>query len=219
MSSAAKGLLEIKQSNIGVFLGSFDPIHTAHIDIPCQIRDHYQLDKIIFVPTNKSPIGRKFFADYNDRVTMIRNAIKGYEFFAVSTFEKLSEKTSYSIDTINYFIKKYNSSSLRLIIGEDNFHNFTLWYKYLDILSLVNIIVLCRENDGSCVKINELDNLVEKNINLFNQTKSGKIHFSNQHKSQISGTILRDMIKRNESIQNIVSKVNYEFIKKNGLYK
>ena len=64
-----KELLEIKQSNIGIYLGSFDPIHTAHIDIPCQIKDHYQLEKIIFVPTNKSPIGRKFHAKYNDRVT------------------------------------------------------------------------------------------------------------------------------------------------------
>ena len=64
------------------------------------------------------------------------NAIKAYKFFAVSTFEKLSKKTSYSIDTINYFNKKYETSSLRLIIGEDNFHNFTSWYKYLDILSL-----------------------------------------------------------------------------------
>lgn len=219
MSLAAKELLEIKQSNIGIYLGSFDPIHSAHIEIPCRIRNHYQLEKIIFVPTNISPIGRKFFANYNDRVTMIQNAIKGYEFFTVSTFENLSEKTSYSIDTINYFNKKYEHSQLRIIIGEDNFHNFTSWYKYLDILSLVNIIVLCRDNDGSCVKITKLDNLVEENINLFNQTKSGKIHFSNQHTSQISGTMLRDMIKKNESIQNIVSKVNYEFIKKNGLYK
>ena len=191
----------------------------AHIDIPRQIKNHYQLEKIIFVPTNVSPIGRKFFATYNDRVTMIKNAIMRYEFFTVSTFESLSNKISYSIDTINYFSKKYESSFLRIIIGQDNFQNLTSWYKYLDILSLANIIVLCRDNVSSYAKITELDKYLEENINLFNHTKSGKIHFSNKHKSQISGSLLRDMIKRNESIENIVSKVNYDFIKENGLYK
>ena len=150
---------------------------------------------------------------------MIKNAIKGFNFFSVSTYENLSKKTSYSIDTINYFYKKYESSQLRVIIGEDNFYNFTTWYRYHDILSLANIIVLCRDNDESYVKITELDNHLVENINLFNQTKFGKIHFSNQHKSKISGSILRDMIKKNESIQNSVAKVNYEFIRKNGLYK
>ena len=171
------------------------------------------------MPTKKSPIGRKFLAKYDDRVSMIQNAIKGYKFFSVSTFENSSEETSYSIDTINYFNKKYETSSLRLIMGEDNFHNFTSWHRHLDILSLASIIVLCRDNDSSYAKIKLLDSYVEENINLFNQSKSGKIHLSNTYKSQISGSLLRDMIKKNQSIENIVSKVNYEFIKKNGLYK
>jgi len=171
------------------------------------------------VPTNKSPIGRKFHAKFDDRVCMIQNAIKAYKFFAVSTFEKLSKEISYSINTINYFNKKYETSSLRLIMGEDNFHNFTSWHRYLDILSMVSIIVLCRDNDSNYARIELLDSYIEKNINLFNQSKSGKIHLSNKYKSQISGSLLRDMIKKNQSTENIVSKVNYEFIKKNGLYK
>ena len=150
---------------------------------------------------------------------MIQNAIKGYKFFAVSTFEKLSEDISYSIDTINYFNKKYKTSSLRLIMGEDNFHTFTSWHRYLDILSLASIIVLCRDNDSNYARITLLDNYTEKNISLFNQSKSGKIHLSNNYKSQISGSLLRDMIKKNQPIEKIVSKVNHDFIKKNGLYK
>ena len=150
---------------------------------------------------------------------MIQNAIKAYKFFEVSTFEKLSEEISYSIDTLYYFNKKYETSSLRLIMGEDNLYNFTSWHRYLDILSIASIIVLCRDNDSNYARIALLDSYIEKNINLFNQSKSGKIHLSNTYKSQISGSLLRDMIKKNQSIENIVSRVNYEFIKKNGLYK
>ena len=150
---------------------------------------------------------------------MIKNAIKGYKFFTISTFESTSEKISFTIDTVHYFKKKFKNSQLRIIIGEDNFYSFTSWHKYTDILSSVNIIVLSRDNIERYGKINLLENYIEENINLFNQTKFGKIHFSTLHKSNISATALREMIKQNESFRNYVSKENYDYIEKNGLYK
>ena len=150
---------------------------------------------------------------------MIKNAIKGLEFFTVSTFENKSENISFTIDTVCYFKKKFENSSLRIIMGEDNFCTFTSWYKYTDILSSVNIIVLSRDNIERYDKISILKNYIEENINLFNQTKFGKIHFSTLHKSNISATALREMIKQNESFRNYVSEENYDYIEKNGLYK
>ena len=202
-----------------MYLGSFDPVHTAHIDIPCKIKDYYNLKKIIFVPTGKSPVGRRFFASYSDRVNMIKNAIKGHEFFTVSTFENESENISFTIDTVCYFKKKFENSSLRIIMGEDNFCTFTSWYKYREILSSANIIVLSRDNIERYGKIDVLKKYIEENINLFNQAKSGKIHFSTPHKSDISATTLRQLIKQDESFKNYVSKENCEYIVKNGLYK
>ena len=104
-------------------------------------------------------------------------------------------------------------------MGEDNFCSLASWHKYTDILSSVNIIVLSRDNIERYDKISTLKNYIEENINLFNQTKSGKIHFSTLHKSDISATALREMIKQNGSFKNYVSKENYEYIEKNGLYK
>ena len=104
-------------------------------------------------------------------------------------------------------------------MGEDNFCSFTSWHKYTDILSIVNIIVLSRDNIERYDKIDILKKYIEKNINLFNQTKFGKIHFSTLHKSDISATALREMIKQNESFKNYVSKENHEYIEKKGLYK
>ena len=77
---------------------------------------------------------------------MIKNAIKDHEFFTVSTFENTSENISFTLDTVCYFKKKFKNSSLRIIMGEDNLCSFTSWYKYTDILSSVNIIVLSRDN-------------------------------------------------------------------------
>ena len=150
---------------------------------------------------------------------MIKNAIKDYDFFTVSTFENTSENISFTIDTVHYFKKKFKRSSLRIIMGEDNFYSFTSWHKYTDILSFVNIIVLSRDNIERYGNIDMLKNYIEENINLFNQTNSGKIHFSTPHKFDISATALREMIKHNESFKTYVSKENYEYIEKNGLYK
>ncbi len=171
------------------------------------------------MPTGKSPVGRRFFASYSDRVNMIKNAIKDHEFFTVSTFENTTQNISFTIDTVCYFKKKFGNNPLRIIMGEDNFCTFTSWHKYTAILSSVNIIVLSRDNIERYDKINALKNYIEENINLFNKTKSGKIHFSALHKSDISATTLREMIKQNESFENLVSKENYEYIEKNGLYK
>ena len=150
---------------------------------------------------------------------MIKNAIKDHKFFTVSTFENTSENISFTIDTVHYFKKKFKDNSLRIIMGEDNIDTFTSWHKYADILSFVNIIVLSRDNNERYGNIGILENYIEENINLFNQTKSGRIHFSTLHKSNISATALREMIKQNESFKNFVSKENYEYIEKNGLYK
>ena len=189
------------------------------IDIPLKIKDDYKLDQIIYVPTGKSPIGRRYEASSADRVVMLKNATKGYDFLSVSEFEICSENISFSIDTIKFFKRKYDNSYVRLILGEDNFVDFTSWREYKSILSVVNIIVLSRDNIERYDKISTLKNYIEENINLFNQTKSGKIHFSALYKSDISATALRKMIKQNESFENFVSKENYEYIEKNGLYK
>ena len=215
----AKELLDIKQHNIGLYLGSFDPVHKAHIDIPLKIKDDYQLHHIIYVPTGVSPVGRKFRADYEDRVTMLKNATKEYDFFSVSDFENSSKKTAYSINTIHHFEEKHKTSFIRLIMGEDNFIDFTNWYKYEEILLCTNIIVLSRDNLNSYGNIPILTDYIEKDIKLFNKSRSGKIHFASKFKSDLSASLIRDLINHKKSIKNYVTDENYEYIENKGLYK
>ncbi len=191
----------------------------AHIEIPVKIKDKYLLDRIIYIPTGKSPTNRQFIASHLDRITMLQNATKEYEFLTVSDYEISSNDVSFSINTINHFKQKYGNSLIRLIMGEDNFVNFPKWHSYRDILSISNIIVLSRDNLCKYDKIGTLNSFIEEDINLFNKTKSEKIHFSYSFKSNLSATILRDSIHQNKSIKDYVSQENYEYIQKNGLYK
>ena len=194
-------------------------MHNAHIDIPLKIKKEYHLDKIIYVPTGISPVGKIFKASKFDRIKMLENVVTPHKSLAINDYELSSLDTSYSINTLKYFKELYPQDKLRLIVGEDNFMSFTKWYKYLEIIEIVNIIVLSRDNIMRCDKINNIKVLFEENINLFNKSKSGKIHFSRKHKSTVSSTIIRECISRNESIMNYVSEENNKYIFNKGLYK
>ena len=210
---------EIKQPIIGLYLGSFDPVHNAHIDIPLKIKSHFKLDKIIYVPTGTSPVGKVFKANKSDRLKMLENVIARDKSLSIDDYELKSSDISYSFNTLKYFEELYPQNKLRLIIGEDNFMSFTKWYKYHEIMKVVNIIVLVRDNILRCDNMENIKVLLEENINLFNKAKYGKIYFSEKHKSIISSTMVRDHVRRNESIINYVSNENNKYILNKGLYR
>ena len=210
---------EIKQSIIGLYLGSFDPVHNAHIDIPLKIKNQFELDKIIYVPTGTSPVGKAFKANKFDRLKMLENATAQDKSLSIDDYELKSSDISYSFNTLKYFEELYPQNKLRLIIGEDNFMSFTKWYKYHEIMKVVNIVVLVRDNIIRCDNMENIKRLLEGNINLFNRAKFGKIYLSEKHKSNISSTMVREHVSRNESIVNYVSNENNKYILDKGLYR
>ena len=150
---------------------------------------------------------------------MLENAVTQHKSLFVNDYELNSLDTSYSFNTLKYFRDIYPQDKLCLIIGEDNFMSFTNWYKYQEIMEIVNIIVLSRDNTKRCDTMINIKVLFEENINLFNKSMCGKIHFSRKYKSIISSTIIRNRVSRDESIMNYVSKENSKYIFDKGLYK
>jgi nicotinate-nucleotide adenylyltransferase len=194
-------------------------VHNAHIDIPLKIKNHFELEKIIYVPTGISPVGKAFKADKSDRLKMLKNAIAQDKSLSIDDYELKSSDISYSFNTLKYFEELYPQNKLRLIIGEDNFMSFTEWYKYHEIMKIVNIVVLVRDNILRCDNMEDIKILREENINLFNKAKCGKIYFSEKYKSIISSTLIREHVSRNESIINYVSNENNKYILDKGLYR
>ena len=150
---------------------------------------------------------------------MLKNVTKQYSYFDVSEHETNSSRPSFSINTVRYFKKKFNNSLIRLLIGEDNFVSFNNWFMHEEILLIANIIVLARNDAPNHDSIEALNKYVEKDIDSFNRAKANKIHFSTKYKIDISSTMVRKNLLENKSVQEYVSRENYEYIKKNGLYK
>ena len=130
---------------VGLFFGSFNPVHNGHIEIAKEILNQKKFTEIWFVITPQNPIkDSSSLASYSHRVKMVELAIKNHDNFIAETIEIKLAKPNYTFNTIQILTKLHPKKSFSLIIGADNFENFHNWKNSKKILDLVNIIVYPR---------------------------------------------------------------------------
>lgn len=227
-----------------LFAGTFNPIHKAHLAMAEYVLDNFGFDKIIFIPAYKPP--HKSYDDNMSmhRFEMVKLATKNNPKFEASDIEFKREGKSYTYLTILEILKakKLKNMSLRgecgafdvaiakssdndeittshssntprndinnplsFIIGTDAFRQIETWYETDKLKKLIDFIVFIRENETV-----NFDYLKEKGYNF---------QFANMNFIDISSTELRERIKNQESITDLVTKEVEEYIYKNGLYK
>lgn len=130
-------------SAVGIFGGTFDPVHVGHLITAQAVREVRRLEKIIFIPAYVSPHKTEIpVLDAVHRLNMVKLSLDELEYFEYSDMEIKKENISYSIDTIRKLKKKYNQ--LELIIGYDNIFDFKTWKEPDEIIKLVTLVVLKR---------------------------------------------------------------------------
>ncbi|MDK2802605.1 MAG: nicotinate (nicotinamide) nucleotide adenylyltransferase [Oscillospiraceae bacterium] len=136
----------IKQ--IGIYGGTFDPIHEGHRLFITQILDICKLDTIMIIPSNNPP-HKKFvnITPFYHRYEMCHLAFKDIQNIIISDIEKHIIGLNYSINTLDIIKKQNMDSSIFLIMGSDMFLGFKTWYMYKKILKIYNLIVCCRKEE------------------------------------------------------------------------
>ncbi len=186
---------------IGIFGGTFDPIHIGHLITARSVKEIRNLSKIIFVPANTSPLKQNVeTVSSSHRLEMTKLAISKFDEFSISDFEITNNGISYTIDTIKYFKEKYGD--IELIIGYDNFLVFDKWYKWKEITELVDVIVLKR--------------FYEKKIAP--KVSSNNFIFVESPTIQINSTNIRERISKNLPINLLVPDEVQNYIRDNKLY-
>jgi len=186
------------QKKIGIFGGSFDPIHTGHLIICNIIKDEFDLDKIIFVPAYRSPHKTTSrFTSPQDRYEMVELAIEENAGFEISDYEISKSRSVYSIETIDYMKKEYSKSELFFIIGADSYCNISNWKNPELIKKHVKLVIASRDN----LKISE-DEYLAKTPNI-----------------EISSSMIRDRINKKLSIKYLVNSKVEHYIYEKDLYK
>lgn len=187
---------------IGLFFGSFNPIHIGHLIIANTMATNTDLEQVWFVVSPQNPFKKtKSLLHEFDRLDMVERAIADNSRLKANNIEFSMLKPSYTIDTLTRLSEKYPQHTFRLIIGEDNLEQFTNWKNYDRILEYYGLYVYPRPRS----KESELKN--HPNVRLVEAPLL-----------DISATFIRDSIRANRSIRYMVPEVVGEMIERKKFY-
>jgi len=215
-----------RSMKLGIFGGTFDPIHWGHLRSAEEVSETFGLDRVYFIPASIPPHKRgQTRTPARDRLNMVRLAVARNPRFAVSTVELARPGVSYSIDTIRSFAKNLKKrDSLHFIIGLDAFREIGTWKDFREIFSLCNFIVTSRpgskENDplkGTGVAVKKLFCYDFKKRNYRHESGT-RINFIELTDIAISASEIRGLVKQRKSIRYLVPSSVERYIKRRGLY-
>ncbi|ACF07110.1 Phosphopantetheine adenylyltransferase (Pantetheine-phosphate adenylyltransferase) (PPAT)(Dephospho-CoA pyrophosphorylase) [Metamycoplasma arthritidis] len=147
---------------IGIFGGSFNPIHKGHILVAKEAIELLNLDCLYFVPAYQNPFRKKDeYVSGEHRINMIKMVLENK--MQVCDFEIKRQYKSYTIDTINYFLSKFKDAELYLIVGSDNVNKLNKWKDIDDIAKKAKIVIFNRGNKYSKINIKKYHCLELKN--------------------------------------------------------
>lgn len=189
---------------IGVYIGSFNPVHVMHESIVNILLKEKTVDKIVIIPTNSSYNLKKGLAPYEDRFKMLELAFQNQNVI-ISDLEKT--KYNFTYQNINLLKEKYLYDELYLILGADNLFQFNTWQNYEEILKKCHLIIIGRDNLDMRVYIN--NNFTNYKLKFIVKDPVG----------ELSSTLIRDRINNGYEVENYLSDSVKEYISKNNLYK
>ena len=190
---------------IGLYFGTFNPIHIGHLTIANHLAEHSDLDKIWFVVTPHSPFKKKSsLLDNRQRFEMVYRATEDYLKLEPSDIEFNLPQPNYTINTLTHLQEKYPSHTFSLIMGEDNLNNFHKWKNYDIILEHHHIYCYPRISNG------KTDTQVKGHP---------KIHLVNAPIMELSSTFIRQSIKDNKNVRPMLPEHVWDYLDDMNFYK
>ena len=147
------------KNNVGIFGGTFDPVHKAHVAIANAFIKHFSLDMLYVIPTKISPLKGGQSACPNNRKDMLKIAFGGNEKVVVSDIELNREGVSFTCDTVALLKQQHPESKLFLLIGDDWIGRFDKWKNYAYIMQNTCLVVANRSGANLTPHLDRLEHL------------------------------------------------------------
>ena len=187
---------------IGLFFGSFNPLHIGHKVIASYMLEFSDLDKILFVVSPKNPFKKKeSLLDENHRLMIIRREFEDVPNIGVTDIEFKLNQPSYTIDTLVALEENNSDNEYSIIMGSDNLINFKKWKNYKEILSNFSIYVYPRPNYSIDFK--------HSNIHIVEDVPL----------MQISASFIRHAIKQEKNVSFLVPEKAWDYIDEMNFYR
>ncbi|MBK6363779.1 MAG: nicotinate-nucleotide adenylyltransferase [Saprospiraceae bacterium] len=188
---------------IGLFFGSFNPIHIGHLIIADYIAQFTDLTEVWLVVSPQNPLKQKnSLAKDHDRLHLATIATENNPRLKVSSIEFTLPKPSYTIDTLVYLKEKYPDKTFTLIMGSDNIQSINKWKNFEKLLEDYDILVYNRQG-----------------YDQINPDYLKRVHFVDAPLLHLSSTMIRERISQGKSIQYLVPDVVFHYLENSNLYK
>ena len=189
---------------IGLFFGSFNPIHVGHLIIANHLAEYTDLKQVWLVVSPQNPLKEKetLLNEYH-RLDLVNTAIEGNNKLKSCDIEFNLPKPRYTIDTLQYLKEKHPKHQFCIIMGSDNITSFHKWKNAETILNNYPIYVYKRSGD-------EVFQL---------QKKYSQVHFLDVPLLDISSSLIRKMIREKKSVRYLLPENDYEQVIQGGYYK
>ena len=200
---------------IGLYFGTFNPIHVGHLIIANHMAEHADLDQVWMVVTPHSPLKKKstLLDDYH-RLQMVHLASEDFPKIKPSDIEFKLSQPNYTVNTLVHLQEKFPTYEFSLIMGEDNLKSLHKWKNYEAILAHHEIYVYPRLEakgpTGEAIST-EAENLISKD--------HPKIHMIDAPVVEISSTFIRDNIKKGKNVQPLLPTKVWGYIDHNNFYR
>ena len=204
---------------IGVFGGTFDPVHNGHVLTISELLKRLAFEKILVIPNFKPPHRKSDQVSYKHRYEMAKIAFKDIPKAIVDNREYLRQGPSYAFETVKEIMFEEEGSRVVMIVGSDSFVDIHSWYKWKELISMVDFIIMKRpdlplSNNKKAKDLITVDDF-KKNLFEDDQPNIFEIEVT---PFKISSSLIRAQIAKGKKINHLVNTLVEDYIKNHGLY-
>jgi nicotinate-nucleotide adenylyltransferase len=192
---------------IGLYFGTFNPIHVGHLIIANHLANNSDLNEVWFVVSPHNPLKDKnTLLDDHHRLAMVQRAVEDNPKLKASSIEFDLPKPSYTVFTLQSLKEKFPKTEFSLIMGEDNLRTIHKWKNYEYILENFDIYVYPRVQSATEIDVKDF-------------SQSGRIHMCNAPVMNVSSTFIRDAIKNRKDVRYLLTDPVFKYVDEMNFYK
>lgn len=210
--------------NLLIYGGTFDPLHNGHLKTALAVQNQLGFQRFIFLPCKAPVLKKTTTASCEQRIQMLERGLSPYPLFEIDLREIKRDTPSFMVDTLLNFREELGTQvSITLLIGMDAFLTLPQWHAWQTLLTHCHLLVMQRPQTTLPIMPDLLCDLLTKH-EIFDKTKLlrtpfGKIYQYNAGEYPISSSLVRQRIKKGESIKEIVPDNVYQYILKHKIYE
>lgn len=204
---------------IGLFGGTFDPVHYGHLRSALEVKELFKLDEVRLIPSSAPPHRAQPAATAPQRLRMLELAIDNQAGLIIDNRELVRVGRSYMVDTLSSLRADFPGQPLLLFIGSDAFNGLTSWYRWWQLFDYAHVVVLTRPGFAAQALDGFFESVQVEEKERLEQETAGKLFFQPVTQLEISATAIRTMIAEKRNPGFLLPDTVIDYIRRNNLYE